>query len=185
METYIKKYKHDSLEVHFCTFKIDYQFFNFQKNIPNGKTLVLSYNFSKEELSKKIVKSQEQIIEYNENEKEPLKDLHQNITFNAYGFDHLVIEGIDYQYIKDNLHKCLFPWGRKLIYPKVKTYFYIVNIPNGKQQEIEYMIRDYIAIERVCIPIKKKKNPIKNSLEKSVKLLSLTQLFILLDKGKI
>lgn len=182
MESYIKKYKYDHLEVHFCTFKINYQFFNFQQYIPSGKTLVLSYNFNEEELSKKIVKSPEQILKFNQNEKEPLKNIHQNIYDNAYGFDHLVIEGIDYHYIKNNIHKSLFPWGRKLIYPKVKCYFFTVNIPKGKQQEIEYLIRDYIAIERMCPPITKKKKPIKNTLEKSAKLISLSKLFKQLEK---
>ena len=164
METYIKKYKYNHLEVHFCTFKIDYQFFNFQQHIPNGKILVLSHNFKEEELSRKIVKSSEQLLKFNQNEKEPLKNIHKNIYDNAQGFDYLVIEGIDYQYIKNNIHKSLFPWGRKLIYPKVKCCFFIVNIPKGKQKEIESMIRDYIAMQRMCIPIIKKKKRIGSQL---------------------
>lgn len=123
MEAYIKKYKYDHLEVHFCTSTIDYQFFNFQQHIQSGKSLVLSYNFNEEELASKIVKSSEQILEFNQHENEPLKNIHQNMYKNAHSFDNLVIEGVDYQYIKSNIHRSLSPWGRKLVYPRVKCYF--------------------------------------------------------------
>jgi hypothetical protein len=181
METYIRKYKYEHLIVHFSTSKVDYQFFNFQSHIPNGKTLVLSYNFNEEELYRKIVKSSKQILKFNQNEKEPLRNIHNNIYENAHGFDYLVIEGIDCDYIKENLHNCLFPWGRKLLFPKTKCYFFVVNIPKGKEQELEYMIRDYISIQRICLPITKKKRPPKHSLKKSQKLLSLSKLFKILE----
>jgi len=157
METYIKKYKYGHLEIHYCTSKIDEQFFNFQQSVPSGKIFVTSYNFNKEELLGKIIKSPEQILKFNKNDSDPLKYLHQNISENAFGCDYFVLEGIDYDYIKNNIHQSLSPWGRKLMCPRIKVIYFIVNIPADKQQEIEHMIKDYIAKDRICnIKITKK-----------------------------
>lgn len=155
--------KNNKLEIHFSPKKKDESFFNIGNYVENGKIVFLSHYYTQYKLVNIVKSTDKQIVEFNDKDNKPLENLDVYMRLVAPCYQ-IIIEGIDYHSIKDNLQffaSMFRGQSKKIIENRKKIYFGIINVPLKEREELKKRIYMYVNLVRICLPIMKKKIPPK------------------------